>query len=218
VAGQSTGFPFWLNEADISARESWLTRRPMRSTGFSRPRTATSSTRESRGASHGLVRDRPAGGPYRVGRPIPLAPTRARSAAVCQDSSRREELQTILSSLENLPTVQATAAATASGTTSTSTPTRTCGCEPVCRRAGTSRARDDDPGILSEYGVPVARRAPAGGARPPRQHRRPPWRCPEIEPGSSRPRSWPASRAIYQFRIMAEGKTFRAASSPGSKR
>jgi len=157
---------------------------------------------------------------YRVGLPIPLAPQRAGRPLVCQDSSRREELQTILV-ISGEPAHRAgygRAHGIRYNFNVHAYSNLRHASRSVAERERAGRG-DDDPGhperIRRTGGAP---RHPAGRSFTRPDNTGATLAMSELSRGSSRPRSWPASRASTSSGSWPRGRPSGAASSPGSKR
>lgn len=210
--GQEHRIPFWLNEADITAKGILLTPAPR----------ALSYVLET---PDGDIIDPAAAGAhpmaafevgdevslYRVGLPIPLGPNNAQAGRWHARLEVDERLyKRHLASLDNYPALYATAAA--HGIRYSFNVHAYSNLRMKASLAQTS----NEPGatmtvraVLTEYGVPVAARATCRAELTRPDNTGATLAMPEVEPGVFEATALAFLAGIYRFRIVAEGRTLR---------
>jgi hypothetical protein len=210
--GQEHRIPFWLNEADISAKGILLTPAPF-------------AVRYVLETPDGDIIDPAVAGAhpvasfevgsqvslYRVGLPIPLGPNNAHAGRWYARLKVDEKIyRRYLASLDNYPTLYATTAA--HGIRYSLNVHAYSNLRMRARLAQTS----NEPGatitiraVLTEYGVPVAARATCRAELTRPDNTGATLAMAEVEPGVFEATTPALLAGVYRFRIVGEGRTLR---------
>ncbi len=212
LPGQKHRIPFWLNEADLTAKGILLTPAPYAI------RYAL-ETPEGDLIDPGIAGSHPmasfdVGGQvslYRIGLPIPLGANSAHAGrwhAVLSVEARN--FKRYLAALENFPSLHTSAAA--HGVRYSLNVHAYSNLRIRASLAQTS----NEPGailtiraLLTEYGVPVASRASCRAELTRPDSSTAPLGMAEIEPGAFQATTPAAMPGVYRFRVLAEGRTLR---------
>jgi hypothetical protein len=211
--GPEIRIPFWLADADISAKAILLSPAPY-AIRFRLETPQGDVIDPAVAGVHPTVSFE--GGQqvalYRVGLPVPLGPNLAHAGQwYARLSLERRYFDKYLSSLDNQPSVFATAAAhgilynfnvhTYSN----------------LRMRGSLAQTSNEPGatmtvraVLTEYGVPVVARATCHSELTRPDNTQSTLVMLEVQPGVFEGSVVANAQGIYQFRILAEGRTFRS--------
>ena len=210
--GQEHRIPFWLNEADITAKGILLTPAPY-AIHFVLESPDGDIIDPAVAGAHPMASFEVGGqvSLYRVGLPIPLGPNNAQAGRWYARLKVDERLyKRYLASLDNYPTLYATAAA--HGIRYSFNVHAYSNLRMKARLAQTS----NEPGatmtiraVLTEYGVPVAARATCRAELVRPDNTGATLAMPEVESGVFEATTPAILAGIYRFRILAEGRTLR---------
>lgn len=212
LPGQKHRIPFWLNEADITAKGILLTPAPYAiryeletpSSGVIDPGVAGPHPMASFGVGTQVAF-------YRVGLPIPLGASDAHAGrwhAVLTVDERH--FKRYLASLDNYPELYQLAAAhgirySFSAHAYSNLRMKASLAQTSYEPGATITVRT----VLTEYGVPVASRANCRAELTRPDNTDAILAMPEVEPGVFQTTTHAGMAGVYRFRVLAEGRTLR---------